>query len=66
MEKVNPLGKVPSIQLDDRVVYDSVIINDYLDVAYPEKKYTPSDPYQAAQDRMLLERWGSRVSLNII
>jgi len=62
LEKITSLGKVPAIQLDDKIIYDSVIINDYIDQTYPGVKLTPSDPYQAAQDRMLLERWSSKVS----
>ncbi|WAR12156.1 SEPIA-like protein [Mya arenaria] len=58
LEKITPIGKVPTIQLDDRIVFDSVIVNDYLDAMYPETKLNPDDPYQLASDRMLLEKYG--------
>ncbi|XP_052817899.1 glutathione S-transferase omega-1-like [Mya arenaria] len=58
LEKITPLGKVPTIQLDDRIVFDSLIVNDYLDAMYPETKLNPDDPYQLARDRMLLEKYG--------
>lgn len=61
LEQVNPLGKVPAIQQDGHIVYDSVIINDYVDKTFPGRKLTPSDPYQQAKDQMVLERWSSRV-----
>ncbi|KAL4234995.1 Glutathione S-transferase omega-1 [Mactra antiquata] len=55
LEKINPLGKVPAIQKDDLIVYDSSIINDYIDATYPGEKLTPQDPLQLAKDRMFLE-----------
>ncbi|XP_052818095.1 pyrimidodiazepine synthase-like [Mya arenaria] len=41
-----PIGKVPTIQLDDRIFFDSLIVNYYLDIMYPETKLNPDDPYQ--------------------
>jgi len=60
-QKVNPLGKVPVIQLDDKIVFDSKIVNGYLDATYPGPKVVPSDPFLAAQGQMILELW-ERVS----
>ena len=51
----NPLGKVPTLEQDQRIVFDSLICCDYLDEVYPENRLTPSDPYRQAQDKMLLE-----------
>ena len=50
----NPLGKVPTLEQDQRIVFDSLICCDYLDEVYPENRLTPSDPYRQAQDKMLL------------
>ncbi|XP_052817583.1 pyrimidodiazepine synthase-like [Mya arenaria] len=63
VEKINPLGEVPAIELDGRVVYDSLIVNDYLDAKYPDNRLNPEDPYQLAQDRMLLERYGGVIKM---
>lgn len=57
LENVNCLGAVPAIETDDIIVFDSVIINEYLDAIYPKRKLIPSDAYQAAKDKMLAEIW---------
>ncbi|XP_069835110.1 glutathione S-transferase omega-1-like [Dendropsophus ebraccatus] len=52
----SPLGLVPSLETPDgKIIYESPIVADYLDEAYPGKKLTPADPYQKAQEKMLLE-----------
>jgi glutathione S-transferase len=51
----NPLGKVPMLEHDGKVVYESLICNDYLDDIYPEEKLTPTDPYRRARDNILVE-----------
>jgi glutathione S-transferase len=58
VEDISPLGKVPAIQKDDRIVYDSGVCSDYLDQVYPDNKLTPDDPYQQARDRILVEHFG--------
>lgn len=62
IENINCLGLVPSIETDDVIVFDSVIINEYLDSVYPENKLLHSDPYKAAKDKMLLEIWSKVVT----
>jgi glutathione S-transferase len=42
--KVNPLGKVPSLELDDgKVLINSGLISDYLDGKYPQPRFIPAD-----------------------
>lgn len=44
LQSVNPLGKVPALQLDDgRVLISSPLIADYLDGKYPEPRLIPAD-----------------------
>ncbi|XP_056385160.1 glutathione S-transferase omega-1-like [Hyla sarda] len=58
----SPHGLVPSIETSDgKIIYDSPIVCDYLDETYPGKKLTPADPYEKAQERMILEQF-SRVT----
>ena len=57
MSNINPLGSVPALQLNDAIVYDSKICNEYLDDVYPGDKLVPSDPYLRARDRMLMEHY---------
>lgn len=52
---INPLGSVPVLQIDDKVVVDSVAASEWLDDVYPENRLQPADPYRRAWDRVLLE-----------
>src|SRR5262245_10948327 len=50
----NPLGKVPTLELDDgRVLYDSTVIVEYLEGLQPEPALIPSSFY----DRIEARRW---------
>ncbi|XP_018424573.1 PREDICTED: glutathione S-transferase omega-1-like [Nanorana parkeri] len=52
----SPLGLVPSIETSDgKIIYESPIVCEYLDEAFPEVKLIPSDPYAKAEQKMLLE-----------
>ena len=57
LNDINPLGLVPTLQMNDKIVYDSKICNDYLDEVYPGDKLVPSDPYLRARDKMLMEHY---------
>jgi glutathione S-transferase len=62
--ELNPLGSVPCIQHSDgRIVYESIIICEYLDAIYPDKKLIPSDPYERARQLMLVEAFQRVVAL---
>lgn len=57
--QLNPLGKVPTLQLNSKeVLYESLILADYLDEAYPGRQLQASDPKQKAFDRLLVENFG--------
>ncbi|KAM4636485.1 glutathione S-transferase omega-1-like [Discoglossus pictus] len=57
-------GLVPSLEsAQGQVIYESAIICDYLDEAYPGKKLNPEDPFQKAQQRMIVEQFSKLVSL---
>jgi glutathione S-transferase len=51
--KMNPYGKVPVLVDDDLVVYDSTIINEYLEDEYPAPSLMPEDSAGRARVRML-------------
>jgi len=53
----HPLGKVPWIDDADSTVYDSTVINEYLNDAYPEPPLLPKDPIRRARARSL-ENYG--------
>jgi glutathione S-transferase len=52
--KVNPLGRVPALELDDgRVLPESEVICEYLEDAFPEPSLRPKDPWMRAQVRLI-------------
>lgn len=45
LQKVNPIGKVPALRLDDgRVLISSPLIADYVDGKHPDPRFIPADP----------------------
>ena len=53
---LNPLGRVPSIEVDGQLIFESLIIADYLDEVYQEPYLLNStDPMQKAKDRLMVE-----------
>jgi glutathione S-transferase len=53
--KINPYGKVPAIVDGDTVLYESCIINEYLDEKYSSPRLMPSDPAARAKARLLVD-----------
>ena len=53
--KRNPYGKIPVIDDDGRLLFESCIINEYLDEKYPNPPLQPKDPYLRARGRILVD-----------
>ena len=53
--KLNPYGKVPVIDDDGRILFESCIINEYLDEKYPDPPLMPKDPYLRGRGRVLVD-----------
>jgi glutathione S-transferase len=53
--KINPYGKVPAIVDGDTVLYESCIINEYLDEKYPTPQLMPADPAARAKAHILID-----------
>ena len=51
--RLNPYGKVPVLVDDDEVVYDSTLINEYLEDEYPHPPLMPDQSGAKARVRML-------------
>ena len=59
----HPLGKVPYLETDrDGVVFDSTVINEYLEDRYPHRGLKPDDAAELARMRML-ENFGDEAFL---
>lgn len=57
LEKINPLGKVPSIQVNDMVLYESLICSEWADDHFDgNRKLLPQDHYERAKQKMLVEQ----------
>ena len=46
--KLNPFGRVPVLIDEGFVVYESTIINEYIDDEYPSRRFGPSIPASGA------------------
>lgn len=57
----SPLLKVPALEIpgESEPLIESLVIADYLDEKYTEKKLHSSDPLQKARDRILIERFSA-------
>ena len=53
--KLNPYGKVPVIDDDGKILFESCIINEYLDEKYPDPPLMPKDPYLRGRGRVLVD-----------
>lgn len=53
--KISPLGKVPVLIVGDTVLFESAIINEYLDEAVGGRALHPSDPLVRAYHRAWIE-----------
>lgn len=49
--KLNPFGKVPVLVDEDVVIYDSTIINEYLEDEYPHPRLMPEDSQGRSRTR---------------
>ena len=52
--KLSPTGKVPVLQIDDVVLFESAVINEYLDETNPPQLH-PTDPLIKAKNRAWIE-----------
>lgn len=52
--KISPTGKVPVMQVEGTVLFESAVINEYIDEVYSPQVH-PSDPLKKAQNRAWME-----------
>ena len=53
-QEISPTGKVPVLQVDGEVLFESAVIGEYLDEVYPPSLH-PADPLQKAKSRAWME-----------
>jgi glutathione S-transferase len=53
--KLNPYGKIPVLVEEGQVLFESCIINEYLDEKYPNPPLMPKDPYLRGRGRVLVD-----------
>jgi len=51
--KLNPIGKMPTLDLNGQGLGESTIICDYLEDAYPQKSGLPTQPLERARSRLI-------------
>jgi glutathione S-transferase len=51
--KLNPIGKMPTLDVDGKGIGESTIICDYLEDVYPQKPGLPKDPFDRARSRLV-------------
>ena len=54
--ELNPYGETPTLADRDLVLYDVVVLNEYLDERFPHPPLMPSDPTTRAQARVMISR----------
>ena len=58
--RISPLGKVPVLRINGNILFESAVINEYLDEITPPSMH-PADPLQKAVNRAWIE-FGSELS----
>lgn len=51
--KLNPIGKMPTLDVDGKGIGESTVICDYLEDAYQQKSGLPTDPFDRARSRLI-------------
>ena len=58
---MSPYGKVPVVVVEGKAIFESAIINEYLDEVHPEPKLMPTDPFERAQARIWTDYVATRL-----
>lgn len=53
--QLNPYGKIPVLVEDGKALFESCIINEYLEEKYPDPPLMPKDPYLRGRGRILVD-----------
>jgi glutathione S-transferase len=50
----NPFGKVPTLEVDGELLYETTAITDYLNTVFAGNKFSPSNPLHQARMRQIM------------
>lgn len=64
--KISPYGKVPVLQHDGEVLYESAVINEYLDEVFPDVRMLAETPAQRAHMRIWIDFCNTRVQPGLV
>src|ERR1700761_1045627 len=62
---MNPYGQVPILVERDLILYESNIINEYIDERFPHPQLMPADPVQRARTRLFLFSLEKEIFTNV-
>lgn len=62
---MNPFGKVPVLVADGTPIYESNIINEYLEDRYPQPSLMPSDPLARMRVRQIIHWANQHIHANL-
>lgn len=52
---MNPIGKIPALNVDGTIIPESTVILEYLEAEFPEPSLMPADARDAARMRLLMQ-----------
>ena len=62
---MNPYGQVPILVERDLILYESNIINEYIDERFPHPQLMPADPVQRARVRLFLHNFEKELFIHV-
>lgn len=62
---MNPYGQVPILVERDLILYESNIINEYIDERFPHPQLMPADPVMRARARLFLFRFEQELFVHV-
>ena len=62
---MNPYGQVPILVERDLVLYESNIINEYIDERFPHPQLMPADPLMRARARLMLFNFEKELFIHV-
>lgn len=51
---INPFGKIPTLEVNGEMIYETTAITDYLDTVVASNKFSPSNPLSKARMRQIM------------